>query len=136
MSSKAVQDQETAPTDEQLLADPSMGTVEQVVEVLARSTPDQIEAVKDLEHDGKARVGVLDWSPPAPPAAAAAPASDDAVFSRERLLGPDGDLITGHPSGVIAGALAGNDSDQFTATQVGNMIDEFLTHEDTTGQEA
>lgn len=134
MSSKSAQDQETAPTDEQLLADPELGTVEQIIEVFARSTPDQVAAAKDVETQTKARVGVLDWAAPAPPPASAA--ADEALFSRERLLSADGELITGHPLAVIAGALHGDDSPTLTATDLGNKIDAFLSHEDTTGQEA
>jgi hypothetical protein len=47
-------------------------------------------------------------------------------FSRERVLGPEGEQIAGHPVYVIAGALHGDDSDEFTRAQLERKISDFL----------
>lgn len=60
-------------------------------------------------------------TPPTPPAPAAP------TFTRERLLGIEGELITGHPHHVIAGALAGSEDESLTREQVSARIDQFLT---------
>lgn len=69
-------------------------------------------------------------------AAAEQSARQVARYSRERLLGPDGAVITGHPGSVIVGALHDNDDAEFTLTEINRKIESFLGHEDTTGQEA
>jgi hypothetical protein len=67
---------------------------------------------------------------------AAAEQADEraARYSRERLHGPDGPRITGHPVSVIAGALHGVDQDEFTLAQITGRIEAFLAREDTTGR--
>lgn len=138
------------PTREELLADPALGTVDDIVALFESITPDEVNAVKDLEETGKARIGILDWEPPVTeslaPAGDTAPGDDvppfdpppstEPTFTRERLLGRDGERITGQSHAVIAGALHGDTTATFTAPEINTKIVEFLAHEDTTGQEA
>lgn len=56
-------------------------------------------------------------------------AAEDAGFSRERLLGPEGGDISGHPAHVIAGALHGDDQDSYTRDEVEAKVAAFLKRE-------
>lgn len=52
-------------------------------------------------------------------------------FSRERLLGPDAQSLTGHPTNVLAGALALDDRDEFTQAQVDAAVAKYHGRKDT-----
>lgn len=108
--------------DEQILADPSSHTVEEVTSVFARSATEDVEGAKALEADGQTRKGITGWEPPKPKPAG------PPTFSRERLLGGDGPMIAGQPPYVIAGALHEVDGDEFTRDQIEQHVDDFLNH--------
>lgn len=100
----------------------------------AKAKPDaDAKAQADADADAKAKAdAAAQQDPPADPPPAAAPAPQAATFSRERLLGPDGERIVGHPSYLIAGALAGNDANEYTREQAVGLVEQFLTREITT----
>jgi hypothetical protein len=56
-------------------------------------------------------------------------------FARERLLGPEGQALTGHPPHVLAPALRDVGEDELTRADVDRHVKAFLEHEDTTGRE-
>lgn len=59
-------------------------------------------------------------------AAAAQSSQTEPRFTRERLLSSEGENIAGYPSYVIAGALAGDDTAEFTRAQIKKKVETFL----------
>lgn len=111
----------TTPTDEQVLADPSAYTVDQVLDVFRRSTPGQVDAAKELEADGKARASIADYLPPPPE-----PDPIEERYSRDRIIDrEEGPRIAGVKHPVIVGALDGNDNETFTRTELSALVDAF-----------
>lgn len=64
--------------------------------------------------------------PDAGPGDAPAPASDEPTFALERLLGAEGQQITGHEPHVLAGALHDTNAESLTREQVQQAVDAFL----------
>lgn len=114
----------TSPTDEQVLADPGDYTVDEVIDVFSRSTPEQVAAAQGLERDGRNRKGVVEYTAPAlePSADPDAPR-----FARERLLDPnEGEAIVGAKYSHIVGALHGDNGADFTVDEVRAKIDVLM----------
>lgn len=112
----------THGADEEVLADPGSHTVEQVVAVLSRSTPGQIEAAKALEAEGQARKGIAEFELPQE-----TPPANEPTFSRERVLDrEEGPRIVGASHPAIVGALHDDDTEQFTRAQITRKVEEFL----------
>jgi hypothetical protein len=116
----SVQDPDS--TDELVLEEPGEFTVDEVLEVFGRSTPQQVEAAKELEREGKDRAGISGWTPPAPEQSA----GDEPRFTRERLLSREGEQIAGHPHTVIAGALYDEQGEDFTRAEIQAKAEAFL----------
>lgn len=53
-------------------------------------------------------------------------AKRERTFSRERVLGPDGEQLAGVAHHTIVGALHGDDRDEFTREQLRDAVDKFL----------
>lgn len=116
--------QDPDATDQLVLEDPDAFTVDEVVEVFARSTPEQMSDTKHLESEGRGRVGIMSWEPPAPDTSTA---SAEPFFTRERLLGRDGERIAGYPHVVIAGAIHGDAEDcEYTRSAIAEQCEAFL----------
>jgi hypothetical protein len=106
------------PTDTQILGDPSAYTVEQVLGAFEGAALDQVAETQALEAAGKNRRAIADYKLPV--------ADDEPRYARDRILDVnEGSRITGLPHPVIVGALDGDDSKEFTPTEVRARAEAF-----------
>lgn len=116
-------------TPDEILADPSGFTVDDVNAALQGATQEQTQETKALEAAGKARAGILEYQPPVPE-------PEEARYVRARIFDPnEGPAIVGHVDELgrtakhpdIVGALDGDDRATFTRDEVRDAIADFLT---------
>lgn len=117
------------PTPDQILADPTGYTVDEVTAALATANPDQVQETKALEAAGKQRVTILDFQP-------AAPEPEEPRYPRARVLDPvEGPQIVGHIDALgrtatfpdIVGGLEAVAGETFTRYEVREHIAAWLT---------
>jgi hypothetical protein len=109
---------------------------------------DENPKTKRADAGGTPDVDAPTTPPPAEPPApqgltaaaelAAPDTGDDDVFSRERLLARDGEIIAGAERHIIVAALYNDDREEFTRADVRALIDEYMKRPDesTLAQEA
>lgn len=108
-------------TDDLVREDPGAFTVEEVTDAFSRSSSEEVEATKALERAGKNRKGITNWEPPAPE-----PVDEEPRYERGRVLDPaEGPRIVGEPYHVIVGALDGDNSEDFTRSEVQAKVSAF-----------
>ena len=119
------------PSHQDVLGDPDAHTVEEVLAAFATSTPGDIAASKELEAAGQDRKGIADWAAPTPERA-----PNEPTFTLARILGGDGQKITGQPRHVIVGALYGDQRTEFTRDEVNLLVQRFFDRRVQPAQEA